>query len=65
MPVHNITNIHVLYSIDSAKLQLGVKPELRLSENQAPVGVMALLCGKNSADEKCIILVIQTLFAYK
>ena len=46
MLVHNITNIHVLYSIDSAKLQLSVKPELRLIENQAPVGVMALLCGK-------------------
>ena len=57
MPVHNITNIHVLYSIDSAKLQLGVKPELRLIENQAPE--------KNSADKKCIILVIQTSFAYK
>lgn len=46
MPVHNITTSHVLYSIDSAKLQLCVKPELRLIENQAPVGVMALLCGK-------------------
>jgi hypothetical protein len=44
MPVHNITNIHVLYSIDSAKLQLGVKPELRLSENQAPVIFKQSVC---------------------